>query len=155
MTGGSEDCVSVLTCSFDDFLHGKHLATSMSKQNVKNPSQQKNWARSSRQFLQKTNSKFITITPKMGRAPKTPALLFWVLYWCFVRIFWSFWPSFFFGLDFFLAFFSRRLLDEFFVIKNMGRGNKKHGLPCVFFKSSELCRSLRAHCHGISSWGEQ
>ena len=77
----------------------------------KNPGQKKSWARSSRKFLQKTNSKFITTTPKMGRRRRRRPIfgagaegarvvvLNFVLVFCgnFLELL----AQLFFGLDFF------------------------------------------------------
>ena len=49
------------------FYYKKIVKKPSRKKPRKNPGQKKSWARSSRKFLQKTNSKFITTTQKMGR----------------------------------------------------------------------------------------
>ena len=98
------------------FYYKKLVKKPSRKKPRKNPGQKKSWARSSRKFLQKTNSKFITTTPKMGRRRRRRPIfgagaegarvvvLNFVLVFCgnflelLAQLF--FWPGFF--LDFFL-----------------------------------------------------
>ena len=97
------------------FYYKKLVKKPSRKKPRKNPGQKKSWARSSRKFLQKTNSKFITTTPKMGRrfnaAPfwgRAPlgarvVVLNFVLVFC--RNFLELLAQFFFWPGFYLTFF--------------------------------------------------
>ena len=94
--------LTVLPTFLAEKMSGKNVEKEMSR----NPGQEKSWARSSCKPFQKTDSKFITTTPKMGRsAVGAPVVVMnFVLVFCrnFLELLAQLfvWPGF--CLDFFL-----------------------------------------------------